>query len=217
MSLTLEHLELKRNDNKSQPPLLNINCHITAGEIVTVMGPSGSGKSTLLDAISGQLQAPFYYCGRVLLSGQSIDQLPAYQRNIGLLYQQPMLFDHLNVADNIRFALPANSALRTSATALQGWIERQLEQTGLSGMQQRSVATLSGGQQARVALIRTLAAQPAAVLLDEAFSKLDQSLRQQTREWTFQQLRQRAIPCLMVTHDIEDARAAAGPVIHLEQ
>ncbi|MGB0732394.1 MAG: ATP-binding cassette domain-containing protein, partial [Pontibacterium sp.] len=82
-------------------------------------------------------------------------------------------------------------------------------------MHDRPVQTLSGGQQARVALLRTLAAKPKAVLLDEPFSRLDTKLRAQTREWVFTELAERGLPALLVTHDIEDARAAGGQLIEI--
>ena len=96
-------------------------------------------------------------------------------------------------------------------------VARALDQAGLSGMESRDPATLSGGQRARAALMRTLLAEPLALLLDEPFSKLDAALRAEMRSFTFAHIRERGIPALMVTHDPQDAEAAEGPMIQLEE
>lgn len=211
MTLDLRDLSLRF---RSQPPLFApLSLSIGAGEVCTVMGPSGAGKSTLLDAVGGHLAPGFVQSGQVLLNAQPLEGLPSEARRIGLMFQDAVLFPHLSVGDNLAFGLGRHvrgRAARAEAVA------QALEQAGLPGLQQRDPATLSGGQRARIALMRTLLAKPLALLLDEPFSKLDPALRADIRSFTFEHIRARRIPALMVTHDPQDAAAAAGPVIHLK-
>ncbi|MCE8018053.1 ATP-binding cassette domain-containing protein [Halomonas sp. MCCC 1A17488] len=190
-------------------PLLSLDAEIGPGEVLTVMGPSGSGKSTLLAYLAGFLAPSFQASGRILLDGRDISRLPAERRGIGLLFQDPLLFPHLSVAGNLRFGMPR--AVPDKA----GRIEAALEQVGLGGFGSRDPATLSGGQKARVALMRLLLAEPCAVLLDEPFSKLDRPLRHDMRRLVFDRLREAGLPSLLVTHDREDAEDTGGRVIEL--
>ncbi|MDX5376001.1 MAG: ATP-binding cassette domain-containing protein [Halomonas sp.] len=189
--------------------LLKLDAEIGPGEVYTVMGPSGSGKSTLLAYLAGFLAPAFQASGRVLLDGHDITRLPAERRGIGLLFQDPLLFPHLSVAGNLRFGMP------NAAPDKAGQIEAALERIGLAGFGQRDPATLSGGQKARVALMRLLLSTPRAVLLDEPFSKLDRPLRHDMRRLVFDRLREAGLPSLLVTHDREDAEDAGGRVIKL--
>ncbi|MGM0543869.1 MAG: ATP-binding cassette domain-containing protein [Pseudomonadota bacterium] len=190
-------------------PLLAIDRSIAPGEVLTVMGPSGSGKSTLLAYLAGFLSPTFNARGEVFLGNLRLDTLPAEQRGLGLLFQDPLLFPHLSVAGNLRFALPRDARHK------QSQIREALAQVGMAGFETRDTATLSGGQQARVALMRLLLSTPRAVLLDEPFSKLDTALRQDMRALVFGQLRDAGLPALLVTHDHADAEAAGGPIIEL--
>jgi|TARA_R100001369_G_scaffold8294_1_gene20337 putative thiamine transport system ATP-binding protein len=189
--------------------LLAVDATITPGEVLTVMGPSGSGKSTLLAYIAGFLDREFTPSGGVWLGERNLLNLPAEQRNIGLLFQDPLLFPHLSVSGNLCFGLPRHLKDKRQQ------VTQALEQVGLAGFESRDPATLSGGQQSRVALMRLLLSKPRAVLLDEPFSKLDTALRQEMRTLVFSQLREAGLPALLVTHDHEDANAAGGPVIEL--
>ncbi|MDN7130856.1 ATP-binding cassette domain-containing protein [Halomonas sp. MC140] len=189
--------------------LLAVDATIAPGEVLTVMGPSGSGKSTLLAYIAGFLEREFTARGDVWLGERSLIKLPAEQRGIGLLFQDPLLFPHLSVAGNLRFGLPK------CAQDKRQQVSQSLARVGLEGFENRDPATLSGGQKARVALMRLLLSSPQAVLLDEPFSKLDTALRQETRSLVFSQLREAGLPALLVTHDHADADAAGGPVIEL--
>ena len=198
---------------RSQRPLFPpISLIVEPGEIATVMGPSGSGKSTLLDAVGGHLAHAFTMAGLVSLEGRVLNGVAPEDRRIGLLFQDPVLFPHLSVGDNLAFGLCAS--IRGRAARRES-VSRALERAGLSGMERRDPATLSGGQRARVALMRTLLAEPRALLLDEPFSKLDASLREEVRQFTFGHIRDRGIPALLVTHDPQDANAAAGALIEL--
>ncbi|QOR39791.1 ATP-binding cassette domain-containing protein [Billgrantia diversa] len=189
--------------------LLDLDLRIGPGEVLTIMGPSGSGKSTLLAFAAGFLAPEFVASGRILLGGNDITALPAAQRGIGLLFQDPLLFPHLSVAGNLRFGLPR------AVPGKAARVEAALAAIGLTGFGERDPATLSGGQQSRVALMRLLLSSPRAVLLDEPFSNLDTHLRQEMRRLVFGRLSEAGLPSLLVTHDHEDAAAAGGRIIEL--
>lgn len=194
--------------------LLELDCDIKPGTVLTVMGESGSGKSSLLDFIAGFLKPDFVASGQVLLNGENITKRPAQDRHIGLMFQSPLLFPHMSVLQNLMFALPARLKDRQTRTQRA---EDALRDAGLSGFGQKDPATLSGGQQTRVALMRTLLAEPKALLLDEPFSSLDRSRRADLREMIFSMAKEKGLPVLLVTHDEEDAAAAAGSLFLLQQ
>lgn len=190
--------------------LLALDRRIAPGETLTVMGPSGSGKSTLFAFVAGFLDPAFSATGSVVLDGRELTHLAPRQRRLGLLFQDALLFPHMSVGENLLFALaPTLRGRRARRQAA----ERMLAKVGLEGMFDRDPATLSGGQAARVALARTLLAEPRALLLDEPFSRLDQTLRIATRKLVFARIRERGIPAILVTHDPADAEAAGGPVV----
>ncbi|RCK30193.1 ABC transporter ATP-binding protein [Thalassospira xiamenensis] len=195
--------------------LVDIDIVIKPGEIVTLMGPSGSGKSSLLAHICGTLPSGravgFEVGGQVVLNGMSLDGLAPQDRHVGILFQDDLLFPHLSVGGNLAFALP--STIRGRDERRQR-IDEALESAGLGGFADRDPATLSGGQRARVALMRVLLSEPDALLLDEPFSKLDTELRDQIRTFVFDQARLRGLPTLMVTHDPEDGAAAGGRIVN---
>ncbi len=203
MSLRLDRLEI----TKDGAPLVRMDREVAPGEVLTVMGPSGSGKSTLLAALAGALPPVFRATGRVVLDGREITHLPTHARRIGILFQDDVLFPHLSVAGNLGFGLARQVRDR------KGAIAEALREAGLEGRGARDPATLSGGQRARVALMRTLLSDPRALLLDEPFSKLDTGLRAQIRRFVFDRARARGLPVIMVTHDMADAEAAGGPVV----
>lgn len=191
-------------------PVVALDLSVAPGEILTLMGPSGSGKSTALAAIMGTLPPVFQRQGQIVLAGRDITALPPHQRQVGLLFQDDVLFPHLSVGSNLAFALTPH----IRGTKLrQSFIDKALSQAGLEGFSARDPATLSGGQRARVALMRTLLAQPCALLLDEPFSRLDADLRAQIRGFVFSRVRETGLPAILVTHDAEDAQAAGGRVI----
>ncbi|MBL1386579.1 MAG: ATP-binding cassette domain-containing protein [Colwellia sp.] len=205
-SLEIKNCELYRQHEL----LLSLNEQVKGGEILTIMGPSGSGKSSLLNWLTGTLPSGFSANGEVWLNGKNINNLPAHLRHIGVLYQDALLFSHLSVSGNIAFAMPKGNKKQRLEK-----IEHALEQVGLKGMANRHPDNLSGGQQARVALLRMLLSEPKAILLDEPFSKLDTQLRVDTRELVFSQIREHKLPAIMVTHDHSDAEAANGKLITL--
>jgi putative thiamine transport system ATP-binding protein len=195
-------------------PLLDLSLSIGPGDIVTVRGPSGSGKSTLLAYVAGLLPSVFDTRGEVWLRGRRIDRLPAHLRGAGLLFQDDLLFPHLSVGGNLKFAIGPRGASRSDRDAL---VEETLARAGLEGFARRDPATLSGGQRARVSLLRVLLSEPKALLLDEPFSKLDPELRAQFRQFVFNEARLRMLPVLLVTHDAEDQIAAGGAGIELRK
>lgn len=203
--LQLQDVRLSLHDTL----LLQLQADINAGEIVTVMGPSGAGKSSLLALVAGFLAPVFRSSGSVLLDGRDVLALPAEQRRIGLLFQDPLLFPHLSVGGNLRFALPAGTPDKDAR------VHAALAAVGLEGYADRDPDTLSGGQKSRVALQRLLLSEPHAVLLDEPFSRLDAGLRRDVRALVFSTLLQAGLPTLMVTHDPEDAEAAGGRIVNL--
>lgn len=214
-SLQIKNLQLYRQGEL----LLSLDEHISGGEILTIMGPSGSGKSSLLNWLTGILPNGFTATGEVWLNDKNVSHLPTHLRHIGVLYQDALLFSHLSVAGNIAFAMPQdnkNSAEKLNKKQRRERIEQALAQVSLAGMGNRHPDNLSGGQQARVALLRTLLSAPKAILLDEPFSKLDTQLRVDTRQLVFEQIRTHKLPAIMVTHDYSDAEAANGKIIHLE-
>ncbi len=189
-----------------------LSATVQPGECLTLMGPSGCGKSSLLAYMAGTLDPVFEAQGRVTVGDTELTPLPPEARRVGILFQDDLLFPHLSVAGNLAFALPA--AVRPMAQR-RVRIEQALADAGLAGFGERDPATLSGGQRARVALLRTLLAQPRALLLDEPFSKLDAQLRDEVRRFVFEHARDGALPTVLVTHDEADAQAAGGAVIRL--
>ncbi|MHA1601326.1 MAG: ATP-binding cassette domain-containing protein [Alphaproteobacteria bacterium] len=207
--LMLRGVGLRANGRVLIEPL---DLTVDPGQVATVMGPSGCGKSSLLAYICGTLDPGLQAGGQVFLNGMDVTALPPEQRRIGILYQDDLLFPHLSVAENLAFGLP--SELRDRAVR-QERINAALTETGLAGLGDRNPATLSGGQRARVALLRTLLAQPRALLLDEPFAKLDVGLRARFRRFVFDHVRSNRLPTVLVTHDPADAPACDGPVIQI--
>jgi putative thiamine transport system ATP-binding protein len=189
-----------------------LDASVEPGECLTLMGPSGCGKSTLLNYLAGTLEPEFSASGQVSVGACSVIGLPPERRGFGILFQDDLLFPHLSVGGNLAFALPA--AVRPRALR-QARIDAALGEAGLAGFANRDPATLSGGQRARVALMRTLLATPRALLLDEPFNKLDAQLRDEFRDFVFRHARAFGLPMLMVTHDAADAQAAGGRILEL--
>ncbi|MGL6253699.1 ATP-binding cassette domain-containing protein [Aeromonas caviae] len=181
------------------PPL-----RVAPGEVLTLMGPSGCGKSSLLAALAGVLPpgGPIRLTGDILLGAHRLTLLPPQERGIGILFQDDLLFAHLTVAENLMFGMPAH--LKGMA-ARQTRAREALAEVGLEAQVDKLPGALSGGQKARVSLLRALLAEPRALLLDEPFSRLDKPLRAAFRELVFAQIKALAIPAILVTHDEDDA------------
>lgn len=180
--------------------LHNVSFRVLPGDILTLMGPSGSGKSSLFAWMVGALPGDLRATGELWINARRCDTLPTEQRGVGLLFQDALLFDHFSVGQNLLLALPAT----IKGDQRKQQVIAALDAADLSGFFPRDPATLSGGQRARVSLLRALLAQPQALLLDEPFSRLDKNLRDQFRHWVFAEVRARQIPVVQVTHDDDD-------------
>ena len=190
-------------------PMLAVSADVAPGAVLSIMGPSGVGKSTLLAWLTGTLPAGFQATGRAELAGRDITNLAPEARRLGILFQDHLLFPHLSVGANLAFGLAAGVSDRREV------VDQALVEIDLAGYADRDPATLSGGQRARVALMRMLLSEPEALLLDEPFSRLDAALRDQMRDLVFSRARAKQLPVIMVTHDAQDAEAAGGEVLHL--
>lgn len=173
---------------------------IAAGGIVTLMGPSGSGKSSILAYIAGDLAAPLIGGGHIRLGPRDLNGLPPERRRVGRMFQDDLLFPHLTTGENLLFGMAGAPRAERLARMREALVD-----AGLGGFEDRPPHTLSGGQRSRISLLRSLLAGPGAMLLDEPFAKLDMDLRQSMRAFVFSHLQDRAIPCLIVTHDPADA------------
>lgn len=186
--------------------------HLTVpdGQMVSIVGPSGSGKSTVLRAAAG-LETP--YAGRILVDDADVTELPTERRDLTVMFQQPHLFDHLDVAGNVGFAPRLAGSSRAEARQCA---ERYLRLVHLDGYARRSAAALSGGQQQRVALARALAAERGVMLLDEPFSSLDRELRGSMHD-LLGEVRSALSPTIvMITHDLDEAALADATVVLID-
>ena len=194
-------LELKQvSINLEGCPLFEpVNQTVEPGEVFSLMGPSGCGKSTLLSFVAGTLGEQFSASGDVFLGKRSLQGLPVEHRKVGILFQDPLLFPHMTVVENLMFAASSGKVAEKRQIALA-----MLKDIGLEHCADHFPKQLSGGQAARVSLMRTLAAEPEALLLDEPFSKLDSDTRSHFRTLVFATVARRNIPAILVTHDEDD-------------
>jgi ABC-type Fe3+/spermidine/putrescine transport system ATPase subunit len=180
--------------------LSQLTVHV-GDEIVALLGPSGSGKSTLLRCIAGVQQPD---SGRITWDDADLLAVPAHQRGIGLVFQDPLLFPHLTVSRNIAFGTKDNSRVTELLSLIR-----------MPGYADRKPETLSGGEAQRVALARALAPQPRMLLLDEPFGALDTNLRRSLTAEVRGLLKSTHTPAVHVTHDEEEAYAIADRVVQL--
>lgn len=193
----------------STPILESVSLEVADSEIVAVLGPSGSGKSTLLRAIAGLVEVAG---GDIEWDGRSIVHIPTHQRGFGLMFQGYALFPHMTVAENVGFGLKMSGS-----EYIAGEVEDALASVGLEGFGPRQVESLSGGEQQRVALARTLAPHPELVMLDEPLGALDRNLRQKLVVDTRRVLEERAVTAIVVTHDREEAVAISDRLALMRQ
>jgi putative thiamine transport system ATP-binding protein len=196
--------------DEQQPLIEGLDISVSGGELRLLQGPSGCGKSTLLGVISGAGDSAVRWTGQITLNGVDIASLPAEQRGVGLMFQDGLLFPHMSIGDNLAFGLAARHRRDRAAH-----VEAALVAADLTGFADRDPSSLSGGQAARVALMRTLLAEPQALLMDEAFSALDPELRHGFGMFVRDQIRDRQIPALLVSHDPADAVLADGVPVRL--
>lgn len=188
-----------------------IDLDVAPAEIVAILGPSGSGKSTLLGTIAGVVPAAG---GTIRVDGVDVTRAPIHTRGIGLIFQEPLLFPHLSVVDNVAYGLRRHGAAKDVARVRS---RELLDWVGLADYENRRVQELSGGQAQRVALARALAPRPAVLLLDEPFSALDVDLRQRLAADVAATCRHEGVGALHVTHDPAEAAAIADRIVRLEE
>lgn len=176
-----------------------IDLEIKQGEFFALLGPSGSGKTTLLRIIAG-LERPDE--GRVLIGARDVTDLPPYRRNVGMVFQNFLLFPHKTAAENIVFPLRMQNAPKARRDEQLKWVMSLLR---LEGLEDRYPNELSGGQQQRVALARGLIARPALLLLDEPLANLDRELRSEMEIEIRRYQKELQIPFIYVTHNQEEA------------
>ncbi len=187
--------------------LHDVSLDIEAGSLVALLGPSGSGKTTLLRVISG-LEQPD--TGTIAIDGANHAAQSARQRNIGLVFQHYALFRHLDVFENVAFALRVRKRPKAEVEAR---VRELLQLVQLEGLGRRRVSELSGGQRQRIALARALAAQPRVLLLDEPFGALDAQVRAELRAWLRRLHDEIHVTTVFVTHDQDEAFEVADRVV----
>jgi ABC-type Fe3+/spermidine/putrescine transport system ATPase subunit len=178
---------------------VSIDLSVGAGETLALVGPSGCGKTTALNLIAGLVEPE---SGSVSIDGEDITRLPAWKRNISVVFQDLALFPHLDVGGNIAYGLFIRGVPKKERRLI---VEQTLAIVRLQGYAARRIDTLSGGERQRVAIARSLASSPRALLLDEPFSSLDAPLRKTLRN-DFLEIRAHSkAPCVFITHDREEA------------
>jgi ABC-type Fe3+/spermidine/putrescine transport system ATPase subunit len=189
------------------PVLKEASFEVAPGEIICLLGPSGCGKTTLLRIVAG-LEAPD--TGSVLLEGRELRDVPVHRRGFGFMFQDYALFPHMDVARNVAFGLRMQGA---PADQIPGRVSEMLRMVALDGYEKRRVIELSGGEQQRVALARSLAPRPRLLMLDEPLGALDRALREQLMNDLRAILKRVGVTALYVTHDQEEAFAIADRVL----
>jgi thiamine transport system ATP-binding protein len=196
---------------QNQRLLKNIALVVESNEIVSLVGPSGSGKTTLLRVIAG-LEKPS--TGSVLVNGVNISHQPTHLRGIGLVFQDNQLFPHLTVEGNIGYSLRMRGINKLQRAQ---HVAQMLELMGLERFATRSVQQLSGGEAKRVAVARSLIAQPSVLLLDEPLTGLDSELRDRLLTDVAAILRSRGTTVVHVTHDLYEAAAFSDRVVNIHE
>ena len=197
---------------KNKKILENINFHLEKGEILSIIGPSGAGKSSILKLLAG-LSQPTY--GNITLSNKIISSqnilLPTGDRNIGLMFQEEVLFPHLSVYKNIAFGIE-----HLKISNKENLIKKYLRKFGLLNLQKSFPEELSSGEKQRVSLARILITKPKVLLMDEPFSNLDKNLRIELCDYTIKILKEKNISVIFVTHDINEALRVSDRIIVLK-
>ncbi|HLF16618.1 MAG TPA: ABC transporter ATP-binding protein [Candidatus Thermoplasmatota archaeon] len=209
--MTLEVRDLRYTYPGWPPTLEGAELEVPAGSSGFLLGPSGCGKSTLLRCIAG---LDTRYTGTVSWDGAPLDQIPPHKRGVGMMFQEPALFPHLNVWRNVAFGLRYRAVPRAER---RQEAERWLGVVNFNGREEARVDELSGGQRQRVALARTLAAKPRVVLLDEPFSGLDRDLRDELGPRVKAILAGLGVAALWVTHDRDEAMRLGDRVWRMEE
>jgi len=185
----------------------DLNLDIVEGELIALLGPSGCGKTTTMRAIAGLL-APAN--GRIVIDGTDVTRTPANKRGIGLVFQSYALFPHLSAFENVAFGLRLQ---KLSDAQVRAKTEAGMATVGLTGFEARKPAEMSGGQQQRLALARSLVMEPKVLLLDEPLSNLDARLRLEMRNELQRVQKDTGITMVFVTHDQSEALALADRIV----
>lgn len=193
------------------PVLRDVSFHTDAGEIVCLLGPSGCGKTTVLRLVAGLETAD---AGDVLFETQSLASIAVHQRGFGLMFQDFALFPHRDVAANVAFGLRMQ---KLPPEQIQARVAEMLDLVGLKGYERRRVFELSGGEQQRVALARSLAPRPRLLMLDEPLGSLDRTLREELMNELRAILKRVGVTTLYVTHDQQEAFAISDRVLIMRQ
>ncbi len=206
MEIRLDNITMSLGGSKI---LDGLSFEVRDGEFVSLLGASGAGKSSTLKVVAG---LAYQDEGAVLFDGLSVDEVPTHKRQTAIVFQDIRLFPNMDVASNVAFALKMQGVPKAERMAVA---EEMLKRVQLAGYGKRAVGELSGGQQQRVALARALAGRPRALLLDEPFSGLDESLRAEMRELVLELLAKTGITTLMVTHDAAEALVMSDRIVYL--
>ncbi len=210
-SATVELTGLVKRFGRDVIAVDNVDLHIDKGELVTLLGPSGCGKTTILRMIAG-LERPTE--GSIRLDDEDVTKLPAYLRDITMVFQSYALFPHMNVFENVAYGL---RVARRPQDEIRQRVGEALDMVGLGHLAQRATTALSGGQQQRVALARSMVIRPRVLLFDEPLSNLDAKLRKRVRD-EIRELQQRlGITSVYVTHDQEEALAISDRVVVMRE
>ncbi|MEM8952165.1 MAG: ABC transporter ATP-binding protein [Pseudomonadota bacterium] len=185
----------------------DLNLEIREGELIALLGPSGCGKTTSMRAIAGLLTP---VSGKIVIDGVDVTRTPANKRGIGLVFQSYALFPHLNAFENVAFGLRLK---KLPNAEIRQRTEVGMATVGLTGFETRKPAEMSGGQQQRLALARSLVMEPKVLLLDEPLSNLDARLRLEMRNELQRVQKDTGITMVFVTHDQSEALALADRIV----
>lgn len=205
MTLQIKNLSVQIN---KKTILSNINFSTSAG-IVSIMGPSGSGKTTLLRCIAGLQE----YTGEIYFDQKNINKVPTAKRNIGLVTQNNTLFPHLTIAENLAFPLKIR---KIKPAPIQEKINQLLTKLNLTTLAEQLPQNISGGEQQRVAIARSLIYHPQLLLLDEPFAQLDAKLRDVLLPWLKQLVTQEKMLTLFVTHNLSEAQFMSQHLLSID-
>ena len=201
MSLDIRDLSKKYGENSI---LENINITLKQGELISLVGPSGSGKSTLLKCISGMCNID---SGEIQINSKAIQNLESNQRNIGYMFQESPLFPHLTAIENILFNMSVYDESKLSFL---------LNKMQIKHLNERYPHEISGGENQRIAVARSLIRKPDLFLLDEPFTNLDAITKKETKELVFDIIKETNITTILVNHDIQDSLEISDKILVLD-